>query len=368
MNKAWNARSAPAGDTTAVKGDGGNRGVAGIGVSIAVDGQLAAVFVRPNPDFGVKANAEKYELVAGFQRYEAIEMLASGKLADDLVKEAGLTVAEAMGFQTKTPTIRAVVMNLDDVQARKVNIEENTLRNALSTGDLCFAVLELKKANPKITQSEIGVALNNSQGYVGKLEKIGKAIKGVKVSVNGGPEVDMLKAWRESPIKATVAQMEKVADAPEDKRASVYQDALNIRVGASTDAPEGGTDGGPNKWIANSKEAIAKIATMLGHLYFLDVIQVEDNDGLFSPEAIRTLLSPLRELNSKATPAIIDDILAAGAAAFIKAADEGPPVVEEQPSEEEKAAAKEKAKAEKAAAKAAEKAALAKTNGRGVHA
>lgn len=344
-NNDWNARTALTADTTDLKGEAGNRGFPGLVASIASDGQKTAVIVRKNPKYvknSTKEAEREYELASGFQRYTAITTIANGNWDSRLqeVEYGGMTSAQVMARHSKSPTVNAIVRNLDDGAMREENITENTLRNALSTPDLCMAVCDLQARNSKMTQAQLAKTVNNSQPYVGKLLKIGEIARKQKITVNG-KEQSMLAHWREAPFKASIAAMiDIVAEPDAKKREEAYLVAAKAGRLASAEVPEEGAgNGGKRAWFGNSKEAMAKIGTLLGYLAHEDLIDVNNSDDIFDANNVHMLLAPLRELSAKATEPEIAEICDFGAAAFIKAANEGPPapaVVEVIPAKGEK--------------------------------
>ena len=399
----WNARSVLAGDSTVVAKDseGKTRGFAGIVCSMAIDGRNnEPVVVYANPDYksgtphtDAKGNPVRegrpYLLCCGFQRYAARIGIASGKqdaVLADPDKGAGLGQADIMGLHTSNPTLRAVVEVHTAASARKRNIEENTLRNNLSTPDLVAAVLDLVSKQPGISQAQLGTAINNTQPYAGKLLAIGKAIQGVKAEING-VEKPILTHWREHSVKATVAQMFALASlsSPAEKQAA-FVAACGVTKGA-TETAGGASTNSPDKWIESGKAAMRVQGQMLGYLASLDLITVDEASDLFTEENVETLLRPIKALSKKAlgdspeAVAFRTDFAQAAHVAFDAAVASGPPAAEkaekgesEEGEEEEEeetpvpvAAKKASAKASASQVQAAVKAATAKkaSNGKG---
>ena len=304
----WNSRS-PA------EASGGpdeeSDGFAGLVKSIAINGQDTPVSVRPS------GNPKKpYRLVAGFRRFAAIS-----KIAD----ETG----------DKKPTIKAIVSNLTDEQARYLNLRENTARDDLSGPDLAFGVFELAKLNPKLTGTAIAEGLGMNQGYISRLLRI---MQGVKPSITA--------SWRAAAIKLSGEEMETLIGKGPSEQETLYTEMTR------TKGEKGTSNRGPNGWIETAKTAAQAIGTMLGNLAREGQIElINDSDNFFG-DNIRTLVSFKTTIKEKGKEprevpeSVVAKIAHAAEKAFEHARDNEPG--EDTTSEDDAKRAKAKAKAKTA--------------------
>lgn len=210
--------------------------------SIFNEGQDTPIIVRKNPKDGAK---KPYVLVSGNRRYEAHVRIAA----------AGKDPAWAQTGWCKSPTIKANIRALNEIQAYELNLRENTEREDVSTPDLAFGVGRLcdayRKSGIKYTQNLIADKVGYSQGYISQLMAImgeGKA-HGVK------PE--LLHAWRSAPIKLNVTEMLKVASLPLADQDKAYAELLR---------PAENTTGGQGDPMKAAAKGAANVGKMLGTL------------------------------------------------------------------------------------------------------
>lgn len=137
---------------------------------------------------GVKTD-KKFELIAGFRRFTAISLLNSTEEVDK--RKAGPTETNPNVGPVKSVAnvadghIKAIVKSFPNaLAARQLNARENTLRSNLGTADLVRLVKEYVQVHEQ-TQPATAETLGITQGYVAKLNKIGKL-----------PDV-ILAHWRE---------------------------------------------------------------------------------------------------------------------------------------------------------------------------
>jgi ParB/RepB/Spo0J family partition protein len=154
----------------------------GLVTSIRERGLDEPVVVRHNPDPKAK---QPYSLVYGFRRFEAVSQIA----AEGKIKE---------------PTILAVVRNVNEQEARSLNIRENTNRNSLATPDLAWAIAELGRTG--FTDVAIAADIGKTQGYVSDLHRIMK-----------GCPAKVLENWRSSLVPLQVKEMRMVLKTGKDK-------------------------------------------------------------------------------------------------------------------------------------------------------
>lgn len=152
-------------------------GIDGLKLNIRDNGQDTPCILRKvegGKSLGGKKTDKPYELIAGFRRYTAIEMLLASKEDQEFCKANN---QPNMVPNTANGTILAVVRTLTPLQARILNVRENTYRQNLDTPDLLGSVAELVKA--KMSQTSIGQELGITQGYVSKLVTIAALPKAI---------------------------------------------------------------------------------------------------------------------------------------------------------------------------------------------
>jgi ParB/RepB/Spo0J family partition protein len=204
--------------------------------SIAVEGQDTPMFCRQ----ALKAGG-KVRLVSGFRRHRAISELASEKREGSNPAFRGL--------------LKVIVREMNDAQARAMNIRENVARSSLRKADLAWSILDLAKTGE--TDSSIALTIGKSQPYVSKLHVIATKLQ---------PKV--LKMWRDANHKITVNQIEKISEMQN-------QEELLVAALSGSDGEEGGeSTRGPDGWKVTKKKEAEKIGHMLGRLAARDVIDV----------------------------------------------------------------------------------------------
>jgi len=279
----WNARTY---DDTSDPVEGSEDEGATFGqlvVSIERDGQDTPVIVRAN-----KPGSKKpFFLVAGYRRIMAISKIADKK-------------------GDKAPTIKAIVRELDDLEARRLNVRENTARDGLKGADLVWAVrdlLDLQKKNgggKKLTQQEWGDDLGLSQGYMGSLIKIAEHIPPAVKVKDGDKDVHVLDAWRNALKPISVAAMKDVAEQP------TYEEKASKYLELSRKGSDKESDGSNNttNWHDAGKRRAKEIGGFIGRLVKADLISLNyDESKDFFTESIGTAKEhgPLFKLNKAAT-------------------------------------------------------------------
>lgn len=204
----------------------------GLCESIEARGQDEPITVRPH------GKGKKLQLVAGFRRYAAHKKLG---------KE----------------TIKAFIRELDDNEARALNIRENTARNDLSGPDLAWAVWDLYKGyqaqKRPITAQALAAEIGRNQSYVNSLINIMSKLPG-----------DVTDHWRASEKQLPVKAMSKLADlkdgdseATPDQKKKAYEEAFKAKSG------EGNTTG---RGIAGLVKRAKEQGDFLGTLQRLKLI------------------------------------------------------------------------------------------------
>jgi ParB/RepB/Spo0J family partition protein len=222
IDRQWNGRS---GDYKADSGDEEQHTFIDLVRAIQVNGQDTPVTLR-------QYNNKLY-LTAGFRRCDAI-----------------LHIAQVTG--EKNPTVKAIIKNLDETQARALNIRENTGREDLKPPDLAWALWDLallyKKNGKKVVSVDISGEIGKSQPYVSRLLKIMEFVK---------PSIT--KAWRESNIAYSVDELYKIATIPKTEQDAAWNALISGKE-------EGSNDKGPNSWVKTARNKASSIAELLGKL------------------------------------------------------------------------------------------------------
>lgn len=158
----------------------------------------------------------KYELVCGFRRYTALGFLYEKKKAVPGLKDGH---------------IWTMVRELNPVEARLLNLRENTDRSSLLPSDLTWGILQLKAQG--LTVNQIAEQLNINTNYVSRLWKIASLPlpvlehwRGLKAKLSGIP-----LAANGEPIPTRIlptVQLFKIADivADPNEKTQMYVDLV----------------------------------------------------------------------------------------------------------------------------------------------
>jgi ParB/RepB/Spo0J family partition protein len=233
----WNCRKLAGEKETDLKGETEKNDFDSLMRSIDVDGQSTPVMVRPK---GAKGD---YELVAGFRRYRALQLLAE-KNGD------------------KDPKILASVRDLNDYQARAENVRENAGRKNVEPTELLTGLIDLREQARAAKLPDSIQALADSVGigrpYASRLFKIAENLK-----------AELLKKWMESPTAIGVNRVENVAKVDKDRQDEEW----------ATQAESGGRGagggGGENAWLTSATKAAERVGTILGRLEGFKLIDTE---------------------------------------------------------------------------------------------
>ncbi len=301
----WNARR----EVEVERDDTGEGGFNSRVISIAKEGQKTPVVLRPHPHFGKKVRGREirtpYFLCSGFTRAKAIIETAAGE-HDDLLGKSGILPSDIKKLHTDSPTIRAFIRPLNDLQARQENMGENLFQSSLSAPDVAFGFADLMHIDPTLTQDQVAAMLGRSQNYCSELFRTYEGLKGVMVPAGattlnktagvafGNKDVPLLELWRaeaDKPPKQkllAIAEMTvgkgdaKVAASPQEKL-DAY---MKLTRPAATPTP---LATGPGAWAKNAvNETAPKVGKLLGHLVRDGAITVR---GPFGPEHVPALLA-----------------------------------------------------------------------------
>jgi hypothetical protein len=309
-DKSWNVRSERAPDMAVLDKDGkpgtddARRGFATIVCSLAKEPQRDPVLLRPNPNFvkgSKREDQREFSLVYGFQRHDAIKMIASqhAEAVEMLTNPhlGDMTQKDVELLSNPRPTIRAFVQQMSELDARVKNAAENMQHNALSSGDLVEAVRRIHAIAPDMSSVKMAIALNSGQPFIAKLIRISAGTGDAVVpagllSKDQDEPVTILDAWRAMPSKGRITQndMDAIAkEADPAKKVEKFVAAATKKAEKVRDpnAPKGGKG---STWADNAAKVDApKIAALLVALQDLQVIKVLAL--LSGPAAVRACMA-----------------------------------------------------------------------------
>ncbi len=237
VDSKWNVRSGDwASDNSESPNDSNFKDLM---ASIAKDGQDEAVTVRPRKG---NVGPQKYDLVCGFRRFAAIQAITTGD---------------------KAPTIRAVVKNLSDAQARALNLRENTARQNLSGADLAFGVHDLvqryKIEGRKATSVDVAAELGKNQAYIGRLMEIMARLS-----------KPLAQKWRESKVELPYLKVHAISKLDADRQAEQWE--IDFGEKKKEDKIKG-----PGAWIETAMATARQFGATIG---FLEAAGLIDAKGL----------------------------------------------------------------------------------------
>lgn len=216
-----------------------------LAISIAKRGQDTEIIVRPR-----KGAKNSYQTVAGFRRYAAFSLL------DDPKWENG-------EYYDPSRLVRVDCRDLDDKEAREVNLRENLSREDIDPCDKIVGVrnylAEFTKAGAEaptttVLGQNLGISQKSASRYTSLLSKLRSEI------------VDKWSAARLRPSREAV---EKIAELDKEKQVEAF-DAL-IKGGGSGG---GDANGGSNRWLPAAKSAAFAAGAALATLEDAGVIRV----------------------------------------------------------------------------------------------
>jgi ParB/RepB/Spo0J family partition protein len=182
--EGWNARSGAWHENVAdpTSDDGGFEGLkASMGAKGVND---TPILLRPK-------HLAYYVLVDGFRRVRA-------------ARELGWT------------TVRAIVEDMSDFEARRRNIQAQTSHERLKPADLAWAVADLKRlGGPKLTDNELGALVGISGVYAGVLRRIMQDV-----------DERVTRAWRASAVRVEPAELQKLTVMPREQHWARWEETL----------------------------------------------------------------------------------------------------------------------------------------------
>lgn len=252
----WNVRSEEdlfsdghTGDSTGFEApaliDGATEIPGGLVESIRLYGQQTPVDLRKNP----KKAAKPFRLIAGFRRFHALQKLA----------DSGTCIEADPTWDPKNPTIRAQIHSVDDVQARLINLRENTSRESLTPPDLAAGIAELVEMG--LTDTAIAQALQLAQPTVSAYHRLYRYL-----------QKDIFREWRTAPIAIPRTVMTDIANLPADEQRDAFERAARGQVAtlqrSSAESGEQSIPGNSRseKWLAKQLKRADEMGEMIGKL------------------------------------------------------------------------------------------------------
>ncbi len=215
--------------------------------SIRKVGQDDAVDVRPNTDPKTKKRYP-WVLMAGFQRYHAILMIAAER-------------------KIKDPTIKCIVRDVDSLEARRRNIRENASRENLTVPDLSWSVHQLwLESGKRMASTEIAKDIGKAQTYVSRMLVIMEKMPTAAT-----------EDWRRTGGLVPYKKMYSIAKACEtaQERQTAYHAAVKSLSGGSATAKKPGKIA---KKLEQSTQKLEEFARVLGLLERLKLIDTSKLD------------------------------------------------------------------------------------------
>lgn len=236
----WNCRRIAGKEETAAEGtvDGKDQlnEFDALKSSLRSRGQDQAVIVRPR--------GKGYALVVGFRRFKALSEIAE----EDK--------------NTKTATVKAIIRDLNDVEAKSLNIRENTARKDLPPTDLCRSLIDLRELYVKSKGSPTITAMADEVG-------LGRAYASKLFSIADKATPKVLKLWFDAPAAIGVVKMTEVIKVERDRQEEAFN-ALLPQSGR-------GKGGGRKAWLKGAENEAKRVGTFLGSL---------ERKGLISTDAL----------------------------------------------------------------------------------
>lgn len=276
-------------------GDPDAPGVEGIAGSMEAQGQEVPVDVYPHPQVGEPNCKFEYKLITGFRRSSGAHWL----------HEHGRTIAGLeQGY------VRARVHGvLTELEARRMNIGENVVRENLTTPDLAYAVKMLLKADPGLSAEQLSVLYAKSKNHMAAVVKVAKKVRD-----------GTFNQWRESPVKPLpIIEMVGVADKAKSEQEEDYKERL-----AAYHGEEGGGTKDAKVWIKNACKKAQDIGRILGTAQRKGILEYDASLALNDPDTqlIRVFVKFKKKIGKKPiSDKTVDRINDAFANAFIAARD-----------------------------------------------
>jgi ParB-like chromosome segregation protein Spo0J len=250
-------------------------GIGGLITSLSLNGQDDPVIVRRivnGKSLKGKKVTQPYELIAGFRRYAAFVRINNSivRLNDKKVVDEGKRLVP----NTPDGTIRAVVRELTEAQARSLNLRENTARNDIDTPDLVFGVREMHYDH-KMTAAEIASELGKSLSYATVLVRISSINRKVLEHWRLGGEFEGIPSAKKVPV----ADMDELSKVDPSRQIEEYKRLLAGRTNQEDK---------DNQRIEAAKKRAETLGKLLGKLVKAEFITEIDEEKWF--EAVELMV------------------------------------------------------------------------------
>lgn len=214
------------------KEDGSDQSFKELVESIEASGQKDPITVRHKRD-GVATHGMPYEVIKGFRRFAAINLLAQRAGTED------------------SATINVIIKDLDDLQAIEENVFENTARDNLTAPDLAWAAFNLqeryKERGIAVSTVIIAKKMGKNQSHISRLLRI----------VTSAPVVS--KAWQETRSPISIEAIERISKMDLDKQEEEYKRVNEVLAGTGRGRPQ-------RPPIDAAVRQAERAATLLGNL------------------------------------------------------------------------------------------------------
>lgn len=188
-----------------------------------------------------RKNGPTYQVVAGFRRYGAVNLLA---------QRDGITDASILVY----------VKDLTDTEALEENVFENSARDDLTGPDLAWAAYNLQQRyiadGDTISDNQVAKRMGKNQSHISRLLRIVKA----------APTV--CQAWREAAAPLKLDDIERISKLPANEQEAEYEKVNKAKSGQSGPVGAGGK---PLLEIATKKTE--RIATTVGGLVRVGLVE-----------------------------------------------------------------------------------------------
>lgn len=248
--EGWNARSGAWVDDPAdpSSDDGGYEGLKASMQKVGRNDE--PILLRPMIDVPIRDHRgkgmPKYLVVEGFRRF---------RVATEL----------------QWPTIRAVVEDLTDFEARRRNLAAQTGRIRHKPADLAWGIADLKRlGGPKLTHEDIASSIGVSSNYVGTL---------LRIMTDVDPKVT--KAWRASTVRVNVLDLQRLTALPQEKHWVEWETlVLNVQTRPSGASKFSG--------LVRLERQAKELGRTIGALQRLDVVYAATHGRLTPALAMLT--------------------------------------------------------------------------------
>ena len=175
---------------------------------------------------------------------------------------------------------------MSEVEARRLNISENMVRENLTTPDLTYAVKCLIDADPKLSTETLSTMYAKSKSHMAAVVKVAKKLRD-----------GTFNEWRQSPVKPLpIIEMSEIADKPKSEQEEAYKEALA--------AYSGKKEPDAKAWLNAAIRKAKTIGVVIGSAQRKGLITLNEN-AIYDDEdteLIRTFVKFRTKLGGKKVP------------------------------------------------------------------